>query len=137
MNRTEAVRARRAKAEVRSLRVPSNLSRRVPEFGSSVLEEFRSGCWMPGLTTFGCALMVSSRSWHPAVRPASGCSAGWAMPCSSLSHRQSPAGPASQPPALRKLLPGGWEVKNWRWDKEEQEREEQEIKSEGGDGCCS
>lgn len=107
MNRTEAVRARRAKAEVRSLRVPSIRSYRVPEFESSVLTEFRSGCRIPGLTIFSCALLIDPRSGHPEVRPASGCSAGRAMPCSSLSHRQSPAGPASQPPALRKLLPEG------------------------------
>jgi hypothetical protein len=137
MNRTEAVHARRAKAEVWSLRVPSIRTYQVPEFGSSVLTEFRSGCWMPGLTIFSCALLIDPRSGHPAVRPASGCSARLAMPCSSLSHRQSPAGPASQPPALRKLLAGGWEVKNWRWDREEQKTEKQEIKSERGDGCCS
>lgn len=137
MNRTEAVRAGRAKAEVRSLRVPSIRSYRVPESGSLELTESRSAVRMSGLTIFSCALPLEPQSGHPAVRPASGCSAGRVMPCSSLSHRQSPAGPASQPPALRKLLPGGWEVKNWRWDREEQKGEEQEIKSERGDGCCS
>lgn len=120
MNRTEAVRARREETEVRSLGVP-----------------IVQGLRMRGLAFFSCAPLIDSTSGHLVVHPASGCSAGWAMPCSSLSHRQSPAGPASQPPALRKLLTGGWEVKNWRWDREEQKREEREIKSERGDGCCS
>ena len=137
MSRTEAVRARREKADGRSSGAPGIRSREVPTFGSSVLTEFRSPGRMRGLTIMSRALWAHPWSGHPALRPASGCSAGRAMPCSSLSHRQSPAGPASQPPALRKLLTGGWEVKNWRWDREEQEREEQEIKSEGADGCCS
>ena len=137
MNRTEAVRARREKAKVRSSRAPVIRSREVPEFGSSVHTELRLAGCMRGLTIMSRALWARPPSGHPAVRPASGCSAGRAMPCSSLSHRQSPAGPASQPPALRKLLTGGWEVKNRRWDREERRRGEQEIKSERGDGCCS
>ena len=137
MNRTEAVRARRGKADFRSSRVPGTRTSKSSDFESSVVAKILPTDGMPGLTIMSRALRARSRSGHPAVRPASGCSAGRAMPCSSLSHRQSPAGPASQPPALRKLLTGGWEVKNWRWDREEQKKEEQEIKSEGGDGCCS
>lgn len=137
MNRTEAVRARGEKAEVRSSGVPCIRSREVPKVGSSVLTEFATTGRARSLTIMSRALCARPRRGHPALRPASGCSAGRGMPCSSLSHRQSPAGPASQPPALRKLLPGGWEVKNWRWDREEQKRKEQEVESEGGDGCCS
>lgn len=69
MNRTEAVRAGRAKAEVRSLRVPGIWGYRVPEFGSSVLTEFRSGRWMPGLTMFSCALLIDPRSGIPEYVP--------------------------------------------------------------------
>ena len=137
MNRTEAVRAGRAEAEVRSSRVPGIRSRELTDFGSSAVVKILPADGMLGLTIMSRALRARSRSGHPAVRPASGCSAGRAMPCSSLSHRQSPAGPASQPPTLRKLLTGGWEVKNWRWDREEQKREKQETKGERGDGCCS
>lgn len=137
MNKTEAVRAGREEAKARSSAVPGIRSRELTDFGCSVVTKIWPVDGMLGLTIMSRALLAGAYSGHPAVRPASGCSAGWAMPCSSLSHRQSPAGPASQPPALRKLLPGGWEVKEWRWDREEQKREEQETKSEGGDGCCS
>lgn len=137
MNRTEAVRASREEAEFQSSSVPGIRSSELTDFGSCEFAKILPADGTIGLTTVICALRARPQSGHPAVRPASRCSAGRAMACSSLSHRQSPAGPASQPPALRKLLTGGWEVKNWRWDREEQIREKQEIKSERGDGCCS
>ena len=91
MNRTEAIRARREEAEARSSRVPGIRSRELTDFGSSVVTKVRPVDGMLGLTIISRALPAPSRSGHPAVRPASGCSAGRAVPCSSLSHRQSPA----------------------------------------------
>ena len=46
----------------------------------------------------------------------------------SLSHRQSLAEPASQPPTPNKLCVGGWEVKEWRWDREKQGQETDKVK---------
>lgn len=53
--------------------------------------------------------------WRPGKRPG--------MACFSLSHRHCLAGPASQPPAPNKLSTGGWDVKQWRWDREKQKEE--------------
>lgn len=59
------------------------------------------------------------------------------MPCSSLSHRQSPAGPTSQPPAPNKLSTGDWEVEEWRWDREKQKEKEKDENRQGEYGCRS
>jgi len=50
--------------------------------------------------------------------PKAGIPKGIVTPVFSLSHRHSPTGSASQPPPPNKLSTGGWEVKEWRWDRE-------------------
>jgi hypothetical protein len=54
----------------------------------------------------------------PAPIPPSGIGAGIGTARFSLSHRHCPAGLASQPHAPNKLCTWGWEVKQWRWDRE-------------------
>ena len=65
MNRTEAVRARREKAKVRSSRAPVIRSREVPEFGNSVCTEFRLAGCMRGLTIMSRALWARPPQYVP------------------------------------------------------------------------
>lgn len=59
------------------------------------------------------------------------------MPCFSLSPRQCLAEPASQPPAPNKLSTGGWEVKQWRGDREKQKKNKtKKQRQEAGETEC-
>jgi hypothetical protein len=163
MNITRPVRARPNRPVDRGLEVADFGASERRDFGGSELPEFGQvigvgrvaevgNTELPGRTNNPlsnrgeprsghevqfCSLGSRCLSGHPEVRPASGSSSGWAMTSFSQSNHQSPAGPASQPPTPNKLSMGGWEVKNWWWDREKQKREKTESKSRGGDGCCS